>query len=165
MRFHNKLNKYLIMYCLLSLAISQHPDPAILTVERIYDSEEFSKEELGKIIWSIDNNSYLKTEDHLIFEKGVNIYRHDIESGDKEIIVPAEKLIPLGASTPLVIDEFEFSKDEKKLLIYTNSKKVWRRNTRGDYWLLDLENWKLEKLGGMVDSSSMMFANFSPDGK
>ena len=33
---------------------------------------------------------------------------------------------------------YEFSADESRVLIYTNSQRVWRRNTRGDYWVLDV---------------------------
>jgi dipeptidyl-peptidase-4 len=38
--------------------------------------------------------------------------------------------------------------DEQKLLIFTNSARVWRSNTRGDYWVLDLKADTLAKLGG-----------------
>jgi dipeptidyl-peptidase-4 len=51
------------------------------------------------------------------------------------------------------------------MLVYTNSKKVWRQNTRGDYWVLDVASGKLTKLGGEAKPSTLMFAKFSPDGK
>jgi dipeptidyl-peptidase-4 len=44
---------------------------------------------------------------------------------------------------------------------------VWRANTRGDYWVLALENGKpgaLKKLGGDAPEASLMYAKFSPDG-
>ncbi|HUV67449.1 MAG TPA: S9 family peptidase, partial [Sedimentisphaerales bacterium] len=50
------------------------------------------------------------------------------------------------------------------LLIFTNTKRVWRQNTRGDYWVLDLSDWKLQKLGGDAEPSTLMFAKFSPQG-
>jgi dipeptidyl-peptidase-4 len=50
------------------------------------------------------------------------------------------------------------------VLIFTNSKQVWRTNTRGDYWVLDLSGWTLKKLGGDGPPSTLMFAKFSPDG-
>ncbi len=45
------------------------------------------------------------------------------------------------------------------------SQKVWRRNTRGDYWLLDLVSRQFKQLGGVAAPVTMMFAKFSPDGK
>ena len=49
---------------------------------------------------------------------------------------------------PQLATGYEWSADEKRILIYTNSQKVWRYNTRGDYWVLDLASGKLSKLGG-----------------
>ena len=56
--------------------------------------------------------------------------------------------------------------DEQKLLIFTNSARVWRSNTRGDYWVLDLKANSLRKLGGAdAKPATLMFAKFSPDGQ
>ena len=49
-------------------------------------------------------------------------------------------------------------------MIFTNTKKVWRNNTRGDYWILNRTTGALKKLGGAVPEASLMFAHFSPDG-
>jgi len=87
-------------------------------------------------------------------------------TGEKKILVSADRLIPAGATEPLVIQNYDWSLDDQKLLVYTNSKKVWRLNTRGDYWVLDLSSGKLMKLGGdEAKPSTLMFAKFSPDGK
>ena len=51
------------------------------------------------------------------------------------------------------------------LLIFTNTKRVWRANTRGDYWILNLETNNLKKLGGDAKSSTLMFATLSPNNK
>ncbi|HYP50957.1 MAG TPA: S9 family peptidase, partial [Pyrinomonadaceae bacterium] len=78
-------------------------------------------------------------------------------------MIPAQKLIPQGATAPLPLQNYEWSTDNQKLLVYTNSKKVWRLNTRGDYWVLDIPSGKLTKLGGNAAPSTLMFAKFSPD--
>src|SRR5213075_1653232 len=63
------------------------------------------------------------------------------------------------------IEDYSWSPDGKRLLVFTNSQRVWRENTRGDYWVLDLGNWRLRKLGGAAAKpSTLMFAKFSPDG-
>ena len=41
---------------------------------------------------------------------------------------------------------------------------MWRYDTRGDYWVIDLSNHTLKKLGNGRPESSLMFAKFSPDG-
>ena len=43
---------------------------------------------------------------------------------------------PGGATAPLAVENYEWSPDQGRLLIYTNSKQVWRLNTRGEYWVL-----------------------------
>ncbi|MBL9130440.1 MAG: S9 family peptidase, partial [Verrucomicrobiaceae bacterium] len=75
----------------------------------------------------------------------------------------AQALTPKNEKKPLSVDSFEFSPDESKVLLFANTKKVWRKNTRGDYWLLDVATEKLTKLGGDAAASTLMFAKFSPD--
>ena len=61
---------------------------------------------------------------------------------------PASELIPDGKSKPLEIEGYACSPDLSLLLIYTNSERVWRSKSRGDYWLLDRSSHELRKLGG-----------------
>ncbi|MFP5234359.1 MAG: S9 family peptidase [Acidobacteriota bacterium] len=95
--------------------------------------------------------------------KGMDIVAYDSASGQRSVLVSAAQLIPQGTDTPLRIDGYSWSPDRSKLLIYTNSKKVWRLNTRGDYWVFDEAAHKLIKLGGDIPASTTMFATFSPD--
>jgi dipeptidyl-peptidase-4 len=64
----------------------------------------------------------------------------------------------------LTIDDYAGPSDGRRLLIYPNTKRAWRDNTRGDYWVLGLEDGTLVKLGGNAPESSLMFAKLSPDG-
>ena len=49
----------------------------------------------------------------------------------------ARQLIPQGDTVPLAVEDYAWSPDRKRLLIFTNTQPVWRLNTRGDYWVLD----------------------------
>ncbi len=93
-----------------------------------------------------------------------DIVAYDTATGRRQVLVPSGKLVPPGTSAPMGIDDYQWSKDRARLLVFTNTKKVWRRNTRGDYWVLDLASGKLRKLGADAPASSLMFAAFSPDG-
>ncbi len=84
--------------------------------------------------------------------------------GKRTVLVPAENLVTKSGAAPMKIDDYVWSGDNKQLLIFTNTKKVWRLNTRGDYWVLDLTSGNL-KNGGGAPESSLMFAKFSPDGR
>ncbi len=83
---------------------------------------------------------------------------------EKTVLVAAAQLTPAGQENPLKLRNYFFSNDRQKVLLYTNTKRVWRYDTRGDYWVLDLKNNKLVQLGKGRPESSLMFAKFSPDG-
>ncbi|HEY3885959.1 MAG TPA: DPP IV N-terminal domain-containing protein, partial [Vicinamibacterales bacterium] len=78
-------------------------------------------------------------------------------------LVRPSQLVPTGSTAALDINDYAWSNDGTRLLIFTNTKKVWRQNTRGDYWVLDVARGALQKLGGHAPASSLMFAKFSPD--
>ncbi|MBI9073389.1 MAG: S9 family peptidase [Melioribacteraceae bacterium] len=80
-------------------------------------------------------------------------------------MVSAQYLIPAGSEKPLSIRDYKWSPDGSKLLIFTNTQRVWRAHTRGDYWVLDLDDMNLFKLGFELPESSLMFTKFSPDNK
>ena len=112
----------------------------------------------GGINWTPDGNSYLRNE-------GGEIVKYTLPQNTKTVIVKKDNLKPTGADKSLTVRNFKFSTDNSKVLIYTNTKKVWRLETRGDYWLLDMSSNKLKKLGNSKPVSSLMFAKLSPDGK
>jgi len=108
------------------------------------------------IRWNRDGKSFYSSESG-------EIVQYNLPSFIKTVIADENKLTPAGASSALKVRNFFFSNDDKKILIYTNSKKVWRYDTRGDYWILNLENNKLLQVGKSLPASSLMFAKFSPD--
>ena len=137
---------------------------ALLTLDDIFGSGEFDGRGLGQFRWSKRTPSYFTFEAPQAGGTGRDLVRNDLATGRKEVVVPASAFIPPGQTAPLDVQGFELSADEAKLLIFTNSKRVWRRNTRGDYWVLDVAMRTLQKLGGNAATSSLMFAKFSPDG-
>ena len=80
-------------------------------------------------------------------------------------MIPASNLIPPDELKPLSIEGYAWSTDLSRLLIFTNTKRVWRQNTRGDYWAFDRNTRQFQKLGGPIEPSTMMFASISPDGR
>jgi dipeptidyl-peptidase-4 len=95
-------------------------------------------------------------------ESGEIVY-NDLNSIQKKTLVTKAQLTPVGTTKQLSVRNFFFSEDGNKLLIYTNSKKVWRYDTRGDYWVLDIATSTLKQLGKGKPASSLMFAKFSPN--
>jgi dipeptidyl-peptidase-4 len=132
-------------------------DDALLTVGRLFGAREFDTEPLPARQWSARGPAYFT------FDKS-GLVRNDPATGKTEVAVPTAALVPEGAKEPLAVDGYEFSADESRVLIFTNSRRVWRQNTRGDYWVLDVAKRKLAQLGGDAPPAALMFATFSPDG-
>lgn len=147
----------LVVFAVLSASAAENGK---LTLDRIFNSKEFTARS-HTVHWLPGKRGYTR----VIPQKtgGANIVRFTAGSKTGKAMVSAAELTPQGSSTPLKIEGYAFSKGQSLVLIYTNSKRVWRRNTRGDYWLLDRGSGELRKLGGDAPPSSLMFAEFSPD--
>ena len=52
---------------------------------------------------------------------------HDVATNTTKTYVSSDLLIPPGHDTPLSIDDYALSPDKSRLLIFTNSRKVWPR--------------------------------------
>jgi dipeptidyl-peptidase-4 len=153
---------------LLSAAASklaaQRPDSA-LTVERNSRSPELSARRLTGARWRPGIEAYTRLEPSTSRDGVMELVQYDAESGRREVILPASRLAVAGATQPIAIEDYDWSPDGKRLLLFTNSARVWRENTRGDYWLIDLASGPTRKLGGRAAKpSTLMFATFSPDG-
>jgi dipeptidyl-peptidase-4 len=137
----------------------------VLTLERIFKEDDFKLNSFGPAVWLEDGSGYTTLEASNKFPRTKEIIKYDPKSGKRSILVNAEQLIPNDDQYPLLITNYQWSVDGKKLLIFTNSERVWRYETRGDYWVLDLNSGELSQLGKFAKPSTMMFAKFSPDGK
>ncbi|MEM6638351.1 MAG: DPP IV N-terminal domain-containing protein [Pseudomonadota bacterium] len=101
-----------------------------------------------------------------LIEHPKDLVSYDFDTLERTVILSAEQLVPDGGGQPLVIDDYTWSDDQSRLLLYTNSVKVWRVKSRGDYAVLDLATGKLVTLGGAgAKPSTMQFAKFSPDSR
>jgi dipeptidyl-peptidase-4 len=145
------------------LLAGENNDPARLTVQRIFGAPEFEPQQVSAR-WLAAGAGYATLEPATGSSGGRDIVRHDPTTGERNILVAAALLIPPGGSEPLPIDDCALSRDEARLLVFTNSKRVWRANTRGDYWVLDRSSHELRKLGGDAPPASLMHAKFAPDG-
>ena len=135
-----------------------------LTVERIFGTGEFAARGAGQLRW-LDDSTYVALQANPQQNGAVELARFNARTGARDVLVQSAWLVPNGASAPLEVENYFWSPDHKRLLVFTASERVWRENTRGDYWVLDLASHQLRKLGGDAPPSTLMFAKFSPDGQ
>ncbi len=136
-----------------------------LTIDKIFNSREFYPDYLGSVTWYNDGESYVKLESSEQNRRVREVVAYNSTSGDRTVLASVQDLTPQGSDKPLSISSIQFTTDESRMLIFTNTKRVWRANTKGDYWVLDLKSKALKQLGKSLPASSLMFAKFSPDNK
>jgi dipeptidyl-peptidase 4 len=146
--------------------LAQMPaQPMAKDLDAIFNSRTYSSKSV-QLAWQNDGDNYTILEP-AADKKGTDIVAYDTATGKRSVLIAAAQLVPAGRGSPIDIEEYSWSADRKKLLVFTNSKKVWRQNTRGDYWVFDSgagsEAGRLRKLGGDAPESTLMFATFSPD--
>jgi dipeptidyl-peptidase-4 len=138
-------------------------DRTALTVDRLFNTKDFDSKAFGPARWIDNGSSFTTLESCPSDEEVKEILSYDISTGQRAVLVAADQIRPEGWDKSLIIKNYDWSPDRKFLLIFTNSKRVWRQNTRGDYWLLELQNGRLSQLGGDAKPSTLMFAKFAPD--
>ena len=102
------------------------------------------------VVWNESETGYFTIKDN-------NIVLVSTRGKEDKVILSSSQV------NNLEIESFSFSKSKNKILIFTQSVKVWRYNTRGDYWVYDFKKNEIQKLGRNMSSSSLMFAKFSPN--
>ncbi|PJJ80472.1 S9 family peptidase [Mucilaginibacter auburnensis] len=107
--------------------------------------------------WAPDGYQYYTTQNGEI----VSLDARDATK--KTVLASVDQLTPQGGKA-INVRRFTITADGQKILINTNTKRVWRQDTRGDYWLFDAANKTLKQIGKDKPASSLMFAKLSPDG-
>jgi dipeptidyl-peptidase-4 len=130
---------------------------AFLALFLLFFLQNKAEAQRGRTNWAKDGYHFYQIEGGGIDE----LDARDVSK--KTAIITREMLTPQGGS-PLQVSGFSFSADGSKILIFTNTKRVWRYNTRGDYWVYDMAAKSLKQLGIGKPESSLMFAKLSPDG-
>jgi len=112
---------------------------SLLTLDRIFGpAKEFKTEDWGPAYWLKDGSGYTTLEvsekfaDSEAATDAKDIVKYAAETGQRHIVVAAEDLVPPGRSAPLAIKDYAFSEGTNKVLIFTNTQRVWRHETRRD---------------------------------
>ncbi|MCD4695338.1 MAG: DPP IV N-terminal domain-containing protein, partial [Bacteroidales bacterium] len=167
------MNKLILLFIALNFLVlsginaqvEEPIDSSKLTIARIFNSGEFRQDRFGRYKWLGNGDYYTLLEKSDSIEGGRDIVKYNTKSGKSEILINAKCLIPEGKEKPLRIYNYSWSDDQSKLMIFTNTKRVWRSHTRGDYWVFDVSAEKLFQLGAELPESSLMFAKFTTNGK
>jgi dipeptidyl-peptidase-4 len=134
-----------------------------LSLDRLFGSGEFQARGAGQVRW-LDDGGFSSLAPSTDIQDGFDIVRVDPRTNGRTVLIPARQLIPAGQDRPLRVQGYTWSADNAKVLIFTNTRRVWRSNTRGDYWVLDRASGRLQQIGADRPATTLMYAKFSPDG-
>ncbi len=101
--------------------------------------------------WTADGSGYVSVS-------GGGIVRTDAATGRETSLVTKDQL----AARPVA--DFAFTHDSAGVLIFTNTARVWRYHTRGDYYFLNRKTGSLRQIGKGQPAQSLLYAKLSPDG-
>lgn len=132
-----------------------------LTLESIFADGYYAEESLGAMQWLPDGLSYSVVEKE---GSGQKIVRVDVKTGNKTTIVEPQLLVPKEGGNAIKVESYTFTNNLSDAVIFTNSKRVWRYNTIGDFYHLNLATKTLTKIAPNAKPSSLQFAKLSPKG-
>ncbi|MEJ7760376.1 MAG: S9 family peptidase [Gemmatimonadaceae bacterium] len=145
---------------LVPLAASAQGGASMLTVDRIFAGRDFQSAPLPSIHWLADGKSYLGTKSNAA--GGSDFVRVDLATGQTTLLVDASAIVG-AAGKRLDIENIDLSSDETKALLFHDSERVWRQNTRGVYHVLDIASRRIVPIS--TKPGLQMFAKFSPNGR
>ncbi|MDH5367054.1 MAG: S9 family peptidase [Cyclobacteriaceae bacterium] len=120
-----------------------------IDVVTLYDGT-FGQESVYNINWMNDGQYYSAQE-------GNDIVKYDVTKGTViETILKGEDLSPT-----IKFSNYSFSADEKKVLLMTDRKSIYRRSYTASFYVYDFTTKKLKKLS---EGGRQAYATFSPDG-
>lgn len=127
------------------------PDAARLTVERIFASGELRPAGAPGVQWMADGRSYAEL-------RGGDLVRVDAATGAATVLVPASALVDEHRRR-IAVEDFALSPDERRVLVFHNSVRVWRTNTRGTYHVVDIATRRVTPVATVTTPGKPAAAN------
>ncbi len=142
------MKQYIILLSLLVSSLLSFAQKQI-TVEDIYSKGTFRSQSVYGINWMNDGGFYSTLESN-------KIVKYDVTKGVKvETILDANEL-----ENEIWISSYEFSADEKYILLLTDRESIFRRSYTAIFYLYNRETKSIQKL----DEDRIAYATVSPDG-
>jgi dipeptidyl-peptidase-4 len=155
MRYYLSLLSALMIVFLTQVSSIAQENQKTISLDDIWSSRVFAPEMVFGINPMNDGKTYAVIENQ-------SIAVYDYATGNLlHTLVEFSKLVPENGNKPISVRSYQFSSDETKLLIPTETESIYRHSTRSNYYVYDL---KTEKLIPLSAQGKQQLASFSPDG-
>ncbi len=165
-RLHNALLFGLLFVLLLGPlpAAAQSAAPkAQLTLEDIHANGTFASRGFQGGRWATEGPVvYFVQPDQA--QNATHLVSYNLESGTQSTLIDGAALYAADVGRLIRIENYQYSNAGDKVLIYTDSERVWRLNTKGYYYVYDQNAETLTPIADR-EAGFQMFAKFSPDGQ
>lgn len=158
-----KLNKLIVAAAITIFCSNLCTAQKSLDLEEVLSGRLIQTKGIGAMNWMKDGERYSRLERNET-DGGMDVVAYRAKDNAREVIIPSSMFIDPLTGKHIGMGRLSWSNDNDKVMIFNNTKRVWRYDTRGDYWVLNLQDGSLRQLGKGLPESSMMFAKFSPDG-
>lgn len=151
------MNKQILLFAAALLCTSSFAQPHVSKLEKISDRFTSPDGEINitRLRWLPASHDFWVSE-----PQGIFVYNAD-DLASKKPVLTAEQIQQAGLYSQ--VENIVWSEDRNKLLIYTNSSRVWRVNSKGDYWYFDLKSGKGRKMGKAFPPLLCNSQNFQPE--
>ncbi len=141
-------------------AAAQQAEPPRLTLETIHASQTFAGERFQSGRWADEGRvvRYIRPEDG-----ATHLVSYNLETDAQTRLIDGTTLFAEDVGRLIQIEDYAYSEDGTKLLLYTDSERVWRSNTKGFYYVYDLPTRRLTPVSDRA-RGFQMFAKLNPQG-
>ena len=147
----------------LASASAQPSAPAPLTLEKLFASPEFFGESFTGGRWA-DAGAVLRSVDTDAAAGTTSLVELDLTTDRRRTLLDGATLRKPDGEGLIAVEDYAYSADGTKALLYTDSEQVWRLNTAGIYYTVDLASGEVAPVADRA-LGLQMFAKFSPDGR
>jgi len=139
---------------------AQPTDSTTFSLEAIHASDTFAPEAFRGGRWAEEGPiiTYVEPADS---GDATHLMRYNLKTDDSSRVIDGTNLYAEDVERTVPIQDYQFSEDREKVLIYTDSKQVWRANTKGYYYVYDRSAQTLTPVAERADGYQM-FAKFNP---
>jgi dipeptidyl-peptidase-4 len=162
--------RYAVLAALLfvtSAAGAQPVEAPPLTLEALFASPTYAPKYFEGGRWA-DEGPVLRYVDSDADAGTTSLVELNLETDDRRTLIDGSALRnpdATGEDDALIqIEDYAYSPDGAKVLLYTDSERVWRLNTKGYYYVYDLPTGRVSAIAPRADGFQM-FAKFDPAGR
>lgn len=153
------MKKHLLTLLLMAIAVITFGQTQKITIEDIWDDFKFYPR-------GVSGYTAMPQSDYYTVIKRGGIERHSFATGEQDGLVLSDvnlELLSHGAVNISMVSSYEFSSDEKNIMLAIDEESIWRRSTLAHYYLYNIENNTLKLVADT--NTKLHFAFLSEDGQ